>query len=77
MVERFWSLNGDRPMVGWAQSLYRLLWLITPEKGFLNSLYESDVAQTYRIAAQQDAQGAQTIKKATLERKNFVMSQKT
>ncbi len=38
MVERFWSLNGDRPMVGWAQSLYRLLWLITPEKGFLNLL---------------------------------------
>ncbi len=63
MVERFWSLNGDRPMVGWAQSLYRLLWLITPEKGFLNSLYESDVAQTYRIAAQQDGQGAQTIKR--------------
>jgi len=29
MEERFWSLNGDPPMIGWAKSLYRLLWLIT------------------------------------------------
>ncbi len=60
MVERFWSLNGDRPMVGWAQSLYRLLW---QSRKRLLKLY---VVQTPSYSRK-----VQTIKRATLRRKKL------